>query len=86
MMKKKSYKNTHKKINNLLKLRLIEKTREEFHQHGAIFFKLSPLGLLYCLSLGKKNFLDLMIFKDSKMTYFLNFLFGPILIVTQFLN
>lgn len=54
-----SYKNTHKKINNLLKLRLIEKTREEFHQHGAIFFKLSSLGLFYNLSLGKKNFFRL---------------------------
>ena len=72
-----SYKNTHKKITNLLKLRLIEKTREEFHQHGAIFFKLSPLGLLYFLSLGKKNFLRLGALERFKDDMFFNFFVWP---------
>ena len=74
---KKSYKNTHKKINNLLKLRLIEKTREEFHQHGAIFFKLSPLGLLYCLSFGKKNFFRLEDLERFKEDIFFKFFVWP---------
>jgi hypothetical protein len=72
-----SYKNTHKKITNLLKLRLIEKTREEFHQHGAIFFKLSPLGLLYYISLGNKNFLRLGALEKFKDDMFFNFFVWP---------
>ena len=72
-----SYKNTHKKINNLLKLRLIEKTREEFHQHGSIFFKLSQLGLLYILSLGKENFLRLDALERFKDDMFFNFFVWP---------
>lgn len=72
-----SYKNTHKKINNLLKLRLIEKTREEFHQHGSIFFTLSQLGLLYIISLGKKNFLRLDALERFKDDMFFNFFVWP---------
>jgi hypothetical protein len=72
-----SYKNTHKKINNLLKLRLVEKTREEFHQHGSIFFKLSRLGLLYILSLGNKNFLRLGALERFKDDMFFNFFVWP---------
>ena len=75
--KKVSYKNTHKKVNSLLKLRLIEKTREEFHQHGAIFFKISPLGLFYYLSLGKKSYLRLGALERFKDDMFFIFFVWP---------
>lgn len=60
-----SYKNVHKKINNLLALGLIERNKirsndiGEVPSHGAIYYELSPFGVFYALINFKgKNFLD----------------------------
>lgn len=73
-----SYKNTHKKIQNLSKLKLIEKTHEDFHKHGSIFYKLTTLGVFYILSLGGINTLymklyDLERFKEDEFFQFFVF-------------